>query len=63
MAGEALQLLRADRPPVPLMVSAPDRLFVPGLDMRLRFMGAAAAPPVGVTVVLNGDEAEAVRVP
>lgn len=63
LAGEALQAIRSDRPPLPLMASGPDRLYVPGLDMRLRFEGPASAPADAVTIWLNGDEARAERVP
>jgi len=63
VVGGALQATRTDRPPLRLAASAPDRFFVAGLDLRLRFEGPAQAPAASVVLAINGDEARATRAP
>jgi hypothetical protein len=63
LVGGALQATRADRPALTLVASAPDRFFVPGLDLRLRFEGAAPAPATRVVLSINGDDATGERAP
>lgn len=62
LVNGGLQATRADRPPLPLTPSAPDRFFVPGLDIRLRFEAASSGPPGKVVLSINGDDATGERI-